>query len=76
MSTTLTDELIQKVKLAGQASNKARREMVAASDSRAEAVFSLWVEGMTVRNIAKATAVSPAVSQRLLEKARAKPAPT
>ncbi|WP_437773495.1 hypothetical protein [Arthrobacter sp. KNU40] len=71
MSTVLTDVLIQKVKVAGEAANKARREMVAASDSRAEAVFSLWVEGMTVRGIAKATAVSPSVSQRLLEKARA-----
>lgn len=70
MSTTLTDELIRKAKDAGAAAEKSRREMLAASDRRAEAVFALWAEGMPVRKIAEVIGVSPSVSQRLLEKAR------
>lgn len=70
MSTTLTDELIRQAKDAGAAAEKSRREMLAASDRRAEAVFALWAEGMPVRKIAEVIGVSPSVSQRLLEKAR------
>jgi hypothetical protein len=70
VSTTLTDELIRKAKDAGAAAEKSRREMLAASDRRAEAVFALWAEGMPVRKIAEVIGVSPSVSQRLLEKAR------
>lgn len=44
--------------------------MLAASDRRAEAVLSLWAEGMPIRKIAEVIGVSPSVSQRLLEKAR------
>lgn len=64
------DELIRKAKDAGAAAEKSRLEMLAASGRRAEAVFSLWAEGMPIRKIAEVTGVSPSVSQRLLEKAR------
>lgn len=70
MFTTMTDELIRKAKDAGAAAENFRREMLAASDRRAEAVFALWAEGMPVRKIAEVIGVSPSVSQRLLEKAR------
>ncbi len=66
----LTDELIQRAKIAAEAAEKARLEMNAASERRAEAVFALWAEGLSVRRIAGLTGVSPAVTQRLLEKAR------
>lgn len=64
------DHLVRKAKDAGAAAEKSRREMLAASNQRAEAVFALWAEGMPVRKIAEVLGVSPAVSQRLLEKAR------
>ena len=70
MSATVTEELIRKAKDAGAEAEKFRREMLAASDRRAEAVFALWAEGMPVRKIAEVIGVSPSVSQRLLEKAR------
>lgn len=70
MSPLATDELIRKAKDAGAAAEKSRREMLAASERRAEAVFALWAEGMPVRKIAEVIGVSPSVSQRLLEKAR------
>ena len=70
MSGTVTDELIRIAVDAGAAAEKYRREMLAASDRRAEAVFALWAEGMPVRKIAEVIGVSPSVSQRLLEKAR------
>ena len=70
MSATVTDELIRLAMDAGAAAEKYRREMLAASDRRAEAVFALWAEGMPVRKIAEVIGVSPSVSQRLLEKAR------
>jgi len=70
MSATVTDELIRRAKEAGAAAEKSRLEMLAASDRRAEAVFSLWAEGMPIRKIAEVIGVSPSVSQRLLEKAR------
>lgn len=49
--------------------------MNAASERRAEALFALWAEGMPVRKIAAAIGASPAVTQRLLEKAREKRRP-
>jgi transposase len=70
MSTTLTDELIRIAKEAGEAAEKSRQQMLAASDRRAEAVYALWAEGKSVRQMAELLGVSPSVSQRLLEKAR------
>ena len=70
MAAAVTDELIRIAMDAGAAAEKYRREMLAASDRRAEAVFALWAEGMPVRKIAEVIGVSPSVSQRLLEKAR------
>ncbi|WP_248762090.1 hypothetical protein [Pseudarthrobacter sp. SSS035] len=70
MSTTLTDELIRIAKDAALAAEEARLEMLAASGRRAEAVFALSAQGMSVRKIAEVIGVSPSVSQRLLEKAK------
>lgn len=69
-STTLTDDLIRIAKEAGEAAEKARLEMLAASERRAEAVYALWAEGKSVREIAADLGISPSVSQKLLEKAR------
>jgi len=71
MSTTLTDVLIRKAKEAAEAAERSRQQMLAASERRAEAVFALSAEGMPIRRIAEVTGVSPAVIQRLLEKAKA-----
>lgn len=70
MAPSITDRLIHQAKAAGEAAEKARREMITESDRRAEAVFALWAEGMPIRRIAEVIGVSPSVSQRLLEKAR------
>lgn len=70
MSTTLTDVLIRAARSAAEAAESFRLEMLEASARRAEAVFALWAEGMSVRKIAEVTGVSPSVSQRLLEKAK------
>ncbi|MDQ0634398.1 hypothetical protein QFZ40_002307 [Arthrobacter pascens] len=70
MSTMLMDELIRIAKESGETAEKSRQQMLYASDRRAEAVYALWVEGKSVRQIAEAIGVSSSVSQRLLEKAR------
>ncbi|HEX9089716.1 MAG TPA: hypothetical protein VF867_19650 [Arthrobacter sp.] len=70
MSTTLTDELIRQAKEAAETAERSRQQMLGASERRAEAVFALSVEGMPIRRIAEVTGVSPAVIQRLLEKAK------
>ncbi|MFJ4261985.1 helix-turn-helix domain-containing protein [Paenarthrobacter nicotinovorans] len=71
MSATLTDELIRKAKEAAEETEGLRRQMTAASDRRAEALYALAAEGMSMRKIAEVTGVSHSVVQRLLEKARA-----
>lgn len=70
MSTMLTDELIRKAKESAQETEELRRQMMLASDRRAEALFALWAEGLSMRQIAEDTGVSLAVVQRLLEKAK------
>lgn len=70
MSTTLTDELIRKAKESAQETEDLRRQMLLASERRAEALFALWAEGRSMRQIAEDTGVSLAVVQRLLEKAK------
>lgn len=70
MSTTLTDELIRKAKESAQETEDLRRQMLLASERRAEALFALWAEGLSMRQIAEDTGVSLAVVQRLLEKAK------
>lgn len=71
MSTTLTDELIRKAKASAQETEELRRKTMLASDRRAEALFALAAEGLSIRKIADATGVSLSVVQRLLEKAKA-----
>jgi hypothetical protein len=71
MASPLTDELIRKAKKSAEETESLRRQMLLSSDRRAEAVFALAAEGMAIRKIADATAVSPPVIQRLLEKAKA-----
>jgi Homeodomain-like domain len=70
MSIPLMDALIREAKEAAEAAEASRLQMLAASKRRSEAVLALSAEGMPVRRIAEVTGVSPAVVQRLLEKAR------
>jgi predicted transcriptional regulator len=70
MSTPLTDALIRKAKESAQETEELRHQMMLASDRRAEALFALWAEGLSMRQIAEDTGVSLAVVQRLLEKAK------
>lgn len=69
--STLTDELIRKAKESAGETENLRHQMMLASDRRAEALFALAAEGMSMRRIADATGVSLSVVQRLLEKAKA-----
>lgn len=71
MESTLTDELIRKAKETADETESLRRQMMLASDRRAEALFALAAEGMSMRKIADVTEVSLPVVQRLLEKAKA-----
>lgn len=71
MASTLTDELIRKAKDTADETENLRRRMMLASDRRAEALFALAAEGMSMRKIADVTEVSLPVVQRLLEKAKA-----
>lgn len=68
--STLTDEIIRKAKASAEETENLRQRMMLASDRRAEAIFSLSVEGMPMRKIAEVTEVSLPVVQRLLEKAK------
>jgi predicted transcriptional regulator len=69
--STLTDELIRKAKASAEETEELRRKTMLASDRRAEALFALAAEGLSIRKIADATEVSPSVVQRLLDKAKA-----
>jgi chromosome segregation and condensation protein ScpB len=69
--STLTDELIRKAKASARETEEPRVQTMLASDRRAEALFALAAEGLSMRKIADATGVSLSVVQRLLDKARA-----